>query len=137
MDITTANEAVGHDGHERNVPSKAVAPVMRAHTDDLSVWQCARRFKMVSLIAMAAAFSASLDGYRKTRIPWVDMTDAAEINLNGGIIANKGFIRQMATEGTTVIEAKYMSAWGGIQSAGQFVGQVVRILSSMPTLLTV
>jgi hypothetical protein len=50
-----------------------------------------------------------------------------EINLNGGIIANKGFIKQFATPGTKVILGKYVSAWGGIQSAGQFVGQVVRI----------
>ena len=48
-----------------------------------------------------------------------------EINLNGGIVANKGFIRQMAAPGTTVIQGKYISAWGGIQSAGQFLGQVV------------
>jgi MFS transporter, SP family, general alpha glucoside:H+ symporter len=49
-----------------------------------------------------------------------------EINLNGGIIANKGFIRQFSSPGTTIILAKYISAWGGIQSAGQVVGQVVR-----------
>jgi hypothetical protein len=52
---------------------------------------------------------------------------STEINLNGGIIANKGFIKQFAAPGTTVILGKYISAWGGIQSAGQFVGQVVRI----------
>lgn len=50
---------------------------------------------------------------------------AVEINLNGGIVANKGFIRQMANPGTTIIDSKYVSAWGGIQSAGQFFGQVV------------
>jgi SP family general alpha glucoside:H+ symporter-like MFS transporter len=49
-----------------------------------------------------------------------------EINLNGGIIANQGFINQFANSGTTIIAGKYVSAWGGIQSAGQFVGQMVR-----------
>ena len=49
-----------------------------------------------------------------------------EINLNGGIVANKGFIRQFASPGTTIIPGPYVSAWGGIQSAGQCVGQVVR-----------
>lgn len=54
------------------------------------------------------------------------LTSLTEINLNGGIIANKGFVKQFATPGTTVIQGKYVSAWGGIQSAGQFFGQVVR-----------
>lgn len=38
----------------------------------------------------------------------------------------------MASPGTTVIQGKYVSAWGGIQSAGQFVGQVVRSASTEP-----
>lgn len=41
------------------------APVMRAAVDDYTVWQSVRRFKKVGCIAMAAAFCASLDGYRK------------------------------------------------------------------------
>jgi len=48
-----------------------------------------------------------------------------EISLNGGIVSNKGFIRQFAPSGTKVIQGKYISAWGGIQSAGQTIGQVV------------
>lgn len=40
-------------------------------------------------------------------------------------MSNKGFIRQMSAPGTTVIPGKYISAWGGIQSAGQTVGQIV------------
>lgn len=48
-----------------------------------------------------------------------------EINLNGGIVSNKGFIRQMASPGTSIIAGKYISAWGGVQSAGQTVGQIV------------
>jgi hypothetical protein len=50
----------------------------------------------------------------------------AEINLNGGVVSNKGFIRQMASPGTAIIAGKYISAWGGIQSAGQTVGQIVQ-----------
>jgi hypothetical protein len=41
-----------------------------------------------------------------------------EINLNGGIVANKGFIAQMASPGNPIIKAQYISARGGIQSAG-------------------
>ncbi|RQM04955.1 hypothetical protein DH86_00003879 [Scytalidium sp. 3C] len=92
--------------------SKGDHALMRSKVDDLSVWESLRRFKLVAGIAMIAAFSASLDGY--------------QINLNGGIVANKGFIRQMANPGTTIIDGKYVSAWGGIQSTGQTVGQIVR-----------
>ena len=55
----------------------------------------------------------------------VDTDQITEINLNAGIVSNKGFIRQMASPGTSIIAGKYISAWGGIQSAGQTVGQVV------------
>lgn len=50
--------------------SHAEAPVMRSKLDDLSVWQSVRRFKKVGLIAMLAAFAASLDGYRKKLVPF-------------------------------------------------------------------
>lgn len=44
-------------------------PVMRSEVDNLSVWESLRRYKVVSLVAMCAAFSASLDGYRKPPMP--------------------------------------------------------------------
>jgi sugar porter (SP) family MFS transporter len=95
--------------------SKGGAPLMRAKADDISVWQSVWLYKRVGVISMIAAFAASLDGY--------------QINLNGGIIANKGFIKQFANAGktttATTIPAPYVSAWGGIQSAGQFFGQVL------------
>ncbi|THY37340.1 general substrate transporter [Aureobasidium pullulans] len=83
----------------------------RTHADELSIWQSLRQNKLLALIAMAAAFSASLEGY--------------QINLNGGLVSNKGFIRQMASPGTKIIKGKYVSAWGGIQSAGQTIGQIL------------
>lgn len=46
--------------------SKGGAPLMRSKADDLSVWQSALKYKRVGFIAMAAAFCAALDGYRKT-----------------------------------------------------------------------
>ncbi|GAB1193954.1 hypothetical protein APSETT444_003191 [Aspergillus pseudonomiae] len=91
--------------------SKGGAPLMRSKEDDLSVWQTVRRYKVISVVAMAAAFSAALDGY--------------QINLNGGLVSNEGFIRQMASPGTTIIEGQYVSAWSGIQSSGQAVGQIL------------
>ncbi|KAJ5297538.1 hypothetical protein PENANT_c005G03852 [Penicillium antarcticum] len=114
MDISKENveniEDVTPDQKDE-LPTKNMGTVMRSREDDLGIWQCVLRFKTVSLIAMTAAFSASLDGY--------------QINLNGGIVSNKGFIRQMASPGTSIIAGKYISAWGGIQSAGQTVGQIL------------
>lgn len=46
-----------------DAPTKG-QPVMRSTLDNLSIWESLRRFKVVTMIAMAAAFSASLDGYR-------------------------------------------------------------------------
>ncbi|KAB8218924.1 general substrate transporter [Aspergillus novoparasiticus] len=108
------NEALEQPTAEENEHStinKGGAPVMRSKEDDLSIWQTVRRYKLVSIMAMAAAFSAALDGY--------------QINLNGGLVSNNGFIRQMAKPGTTVIEGQYVSAWSGLQSSGQAVGQVM------------
>lgn len=68
MDISKANaenieDASSHQGDA--IPTKSMGPIMRSREDDLGVWHCVKRFKTVSLIAMTAAFSASLDGYRK------------------------------------------------------------------------
>lgn len=41
-------------------------PFTRTQADELSIWQSLRQNKLLALIAMAAAFSASLEGYRKS-----------------------------------------------------------------------
>ena len=46
--------------------SNGEALVMRAKSDDLTIWQSVLRYKRVGYIAMLAAFCASLDGYRET-----------------------------------------------------------------------
>lgn len=68
MDTIKGNSEAIEDASAETRPATPVKggdPVMRSREDDLSVWQCALRFKRVSLIAMVAAFSASLDGYRE------------------------------------------------------------------------
>jgi hypothetical protein len=37
----------------------------------------------------------------------------------------------MTSPEETIIEGKYVSAWGGIQSAGQTIGQIVGFFFSM------
>lgn len=60
-------ELIEHTTHEMQTPgSKRGAPLMRSRQDDLTVWQSVRRYKRVGFVAMAAAFCAALDGYRKT-----------------------------------------------------------------------
>jgi SP family general alpha glucoside:H+ symporter-like MFS transporter len=74
MDISKENVENIEDlspNQRDEMPTKSMGPIMRSREDDLGVWQCVLRFKTVSLIAMTAAFSASLDGYRK---PLVSLT---------------------------------------------------------------
>jgi hypothetical protein len=66
MDLSKGNsETIEHVStqQEPDMASKE-RPVMRSKVDDMTVWQSVKQFKLVSLVAMAAAFSASLDGYR-------------------------------------------------------------------------
>ncbi|KAJ5946930.1 hypothetical protein N7454_003769 [Penicillium verhagenii] len=113
MEETKDPSEVIQDAHVENPVQNDTfkQATMRSKSDDLSVWQTARQFKFMSLIAMVASFSASLDGY--------------QISLNGGVVSNKGFIAQFASPGTKIINGHYVSAWGGIQSAGQTVGQIL------------
>lgn len=64
--------AVDHDEHrdhgktdEADDVLKGQAVQMMTSLDTLTVWQALRVYKKVAIIAMIAAFSASLDGYRK------------------------------------------------------------------------
>jgi hypothetical protein len=71
-------------------------------------------------------WTAIVSNTKASSILWTVANEFEEINLNGGIVSNKGFIQQMASPGTSIIAGKYISAWGGIQSAGQTLGQIVR-----------
>ena len=46
---------------------KGYGAAMRTKADELGIWQSLRKNRLVALIAMGAAFSAALDGYRKYR----------------------------------------------------------------------
>ena len=54
-----------------------------------------------------------------------NLTSYTEINLNGSIVANAGFIHRLFGATAKTSPSQYVSAWGGIQSAGQFIGQVL------------
>lgn len=63
------SEAVEDRGAE-DVPTgpKGGMLVMRSQEDDVSIWKSVRRYRRVGYIAMLAAFSASLDGYREAPV---------------------------------------------------------------------
>ena len=54
---------------QRDEPTQdAVGPLMRSKEDSLGIWRTVLRHKRVGLIAMTAAFCASLDGYRESLV---------------------------------------------------------------------
>jgi len=73
-------------------------------------------YRKIALVCWLAAFSASLDGYQG--------------HFNGSIVSNKGFIRQFSPPGTTILNAKWVSAWGGIASTTQCLAQIAMVFVS-------
>lgn len=66
-DINKA-ETVDHIEGDDQMHSDALkdgTPLMRSQVDNLSVWESVKRYRVVTVISMLAAFSAALDGYRK------------------------------------------------------------------------
>lgn len=51
--------------HADHAAHDAGGPLMRSKEDDMGIWRTVLRHKRVGFIAMAAAFCASLDGYRE------------------------------------------------------------------------
>ncbi|KAM0754628.1 general substrate transporter [Meredithblackwellia eburnea MCA 4105] len=86
--------------------------VPKSKLDSLTIPQALKVYRKASLICALAAFSAMCDGY--------------QVNLNGSIIVNKGFIKQFGTvkssAGVLSLNAQYVSVWGGMQSVGQVIG---------------
>jgi hypothetical protein len=59
-------EHQGFDHADENLKDQPPVQLM-SHLDTLSVWQAVKVYKRVTLVAMLAAFSASLDGYRESK----------------------------------------------------------------------
>lgn len=116
LTLDEKDEYVHDEGAYNGTAASVVEQNLGGHTqlksslDNLSILEALKAYKKISAIAFLAAVSAALDGY--------------QLNLSGGIVSNKGFIKLMAKPGAKAIDGPYVSAWGGIQSAGQFLGQV-------------
>lgn len=48
------------------------APPMRMKSDDIPILESVGRYRLITLVGIAAAFSASLDGYRELTPFWLN-----------------------------------------------------------------
>ncbi|ODN93565.1 sugar transporter [Cryptococcus wingfieldii CBS 7118] len=91
------------------------APVLKSDLDQLTAWQTVRRFWKAVLLCNLLSFAAAADGY--------------QINLNGNIIANLGFVEHIGqmnpTTGAYALTSSSTALWGALQSLGQIVGMVL------------
>ena len=60
----TEIQAVEMQEHRDEPTKDAGGPLMRSKEDEMGIWRTVVRHKRVGYISMAAAFCASLDGYR-------------------------------------------------------------------------
>ncbi|KAJ9121876.1 hypothetical protein QFC24_004458 [Naganishia onofrii] len=89
--------------------------------DSLGALKTVRLFWKPVLIACLVAVAAIFDGYCVT--------------VPGSIIVSQGFIAVFGTigskaDGTLALSAQHVSAWGGVQSAGQIIGMISGPLTS-------
>ncbi|WVF67376.1 hypothetical protein IAT40_002131 [Kwoniella sp. CBS 6097] len=87
------------------------APVLKSELDNLSRWETVKRFWKAIVICNMICFAAACDGY--------------QINLNGNIIANPGFVARVGepnAAGKIALTTHATATWGALQSFGQLIG---------------
>ncbi|PLB45132.1 MFS general substrate transporter [Aspergillus steynii IBT 23096] len=93
--------------------TKAGEVALKSQADDLGVWATVKRFPKAVFVCNLLCIAAAADGY--------------QINLNGNIIANQGFINHVGfldSSGERALKANYTALWGAMQSLGQLIGMV-------------
>lgn len=112
--------------------------VMKSPFEDLGFWDTMWRFRKSTFMALVAAFSAAAEYVgcifcARVRL----MQSGYQIGMTGNIIASKGFIKQYGADynakGDLILKAGTVSAWGGVQSAGQGFGMITMHLCVPPT----
>ncbi|RSM15147.1 hypothetical protein CDV31_005081 [Fusarium ambrosium] len=86
---------------------------LKSSHDKLGLRASAWRFRKAVLVCNLLCIAAACDGF--------------QINLNGNIIANQGFINHVGfqnDEGEYVLKAQYTALWGALQSLGQIIGML-------------
>ncbi|OCF35836.1 sugar transporter [Kwoniella heveanensis BCC8398] len=93
----------------------AKAPVLKSSFDELTPWETAKTFKKAVFVCFMLCVAAAADGY--------------QINLNGNIIANPGFVQQVGyldpATGKYALNPQHTALWGALQSLGQLIGMVL------------
>ncbi|KAM6511998.1 hypothetical protein FALCPG4_016986 [Fusarium falciforme] len=87
---------------------------LKSSHDKLGLRASAWRFRKAVLVCNLLCIAAACDGF--------------QINLNGNIIANQGFINHVGflnDEGEYVLKAQYTALWGALQSLGQILGMLL------------
>ncbi|CAK7217233.1 hypothetical protein SCUCBS95973_003076 [Sporothrix curviconia] len=95
-------------------PDKHDGVALKSDLDQLGLRATAWRFKKAVFICNLLCIAAACDGY--------------QINLNGNIIANQGFINHVGfanAQGVYALKAQYTSLWGALQSLGQMMGMLL------------
>ncbi|KAK8850771.1 hypothetical protein IAR55_004691 [Kwoniella newhampshirensis] len=90
-----------------------LAPALKSNFDELGLLATAWKFRKAVMVSTLMCVAAACDGY--------------QINLNGNIIANSGFTRQVGfknSKGVYVLNANNTALWGALQSLGQLVGML-------------
>ncbi|KAM5343421.1 hypothetical protein ACJ41O_011958 [Fusarium nematophilum] len=99
---------------ESTADSKAGQIALKSEVDSLGAWATVVKFRKAVLVCNLLCIAAAADGY--------------QINLNGNIIANQGFINHvgfLTDDGEIHLKANYTALWGAMQSLGQLVGMVL------------
>ncbi|KAH7143416.1 general substrate transporter [Dactylonectria macrodidyma] len=86
---------------------------LKSGHDKLGLRASTWRFRKAVLVCNLICIAAACDGF--------------QINLNGNIIANQGFINHIGfpnAEGVYALKAQYIALWGALQSLGQIIGML-------------
>ncbi|KAM6522876.1 hypothetical protein FALCPG4_012491 [Fusarium falciforme] len=112
-------EKLGDENDTKHLESavantKAGQVALKSETDSLGAWATVKKFRKAVLVCNLLCIAAAADGY--------------QINLNGNLIANQGFINHVGfvTEsGEIHLKANYTALWGAMQSLGQLLGMIL------------
>ncbi|WWC91994.1 uncharacterized protein L201_006948 [Kwoniella dendrophila CBS 6074] len=113
MATNLTQEIKPYESHVEDVKSEDIlnAPVLKSELDNLTRWETVKRFWKAIVICNMLCFAAACDGY--------------QINLNGNIIANPGFVTRVGEKnaaGKIALTTHATATWGAVQSLGQLVG---------------
>ncbi|KAF9878618.1 hypothetical protein CkaCkLH20_04110 [Colletotrichum karsti] len=98
--------------HDEDAKIERVA--LKSEVDSLGHWATVVKFRKAVVVCNLLCIAAAADGY--------------QINLNGNLIANQGFINHVGfrdSAGKTTLNANYTALWGAMQSLGQLIGMIV------------